>query len=190
MSQRPSSMLDDLQMPVELTRARRTPTPRYWLPLALAGVFACLAEVAFMTQDAWLADAGVRTLLTPLLESAGYALKRPVLADCWQIEGLSLAADETRAEVWRVDAVLVQHADILQPWPRLRLRLRDWQGMTVAQRDLAPADYLPADLPHPIRGSRLAVPDQPVRIRVDVMLPLRANGTRAGFEQASLKVLP
>lgn len=190
MSQRPSPVLSDLRMPVELTRARSTPSRRVWLPLALLGLLACFGEVVFLTQDAWLASAGARALLTPLLDRAGYTLKRPLVRDAWQVEGLAIAADPGHDGTWRVDAVLVQRSEILQPWPHLRLRLRDWQGGSIALRDLAPADYLPRDLPRPIAPDRLAAPDQPVRLHVDVMLPARANGTRPGFDQASLRPLP
>ena len=181
----------DLHIPVELTRPAETPPrQRRWLLLALLGLIACLAELAWITQDNWLASPGVRAVLTPVVARTGHTLRRPILADAWSVDGLALTADPAVDGVWQVDAVLTQHADILQPWPRLRLVMRDWQGASVAERDLMPADYLPAGLPPRFAANRLIAADQAVRIHVSVRQPARANGTRPSFEQVALRPLP
>lgn len=184
-----SPPLAGLSLPVELTRpVRRRRWP--WLLLALSGGLIVLAEILWLTQDAWLRQPAMRMALAPLLERTGHELRRPLIADAWQATALSLRAEAASDGVWHVDALLTNRADILQPWPRLELSLRDWQGQLIGRRLLAPRDYLPSSLPTALGPQALIASDQPVQISVAVRIPARADGSVPVFEQAELRPQP
>lgn len=182
--------LQTLQLPVELTRRQLPRRRRLWLALALPGLITAAGEAIWLSQDFWLRQPGVRMVLTPVLDQAGYALRRPQLGDAWQVSALTLRAEPAAAGVWHVDALLSHDADILQTWPTLQLSLRDWQGRLAGQRTLQPVDYLPTTLPVRLGPQALVASDQPVRIQVAVRMPARADGQLPSFEQAELSVQP
>lgn len=182
--------LQTLQLPVELTRQQPLRRRGLWLMLALAGLLLAAAETLWLSQDFWLRQPAVRNLLTPLLDQAGYTLKRPQLTAAWRVSALTLRAEPAAAGVWHVDALLQHHADILQPWPVLQLSLRDWQGRLAGQRRLLPADYLPEGLPRHLGPQALTGSGQPVRIHVAVRIPAQADGQIPVFEQAELSAQP
>lgn len=185
----------DLRMPVELTRrAERKPAPprrRLWALLAALGLVLVIAEGIWLSKDFWLGQPAVRMALTPVLDRAGYTLERPRLRDAWGVSGLNLSAEAgTGDRVLHLDAVLVNRAAILQPWPVLEVTLRDWQGRLAGRRQLAPAEYLPAGLPADLGPDALVASDRPLRIRVSVQLPLREDGRAAPVEHAEMRPLP
>lgn len=185
------SQLKTLELPVELTTAPvAVPLRRRWLLAALLGLFVVSGESLWLARDWLLGQPAFRAIATPLLSPLGYELQRPHLQDAWQLTGMTLRAEAGTRDVWHVDAVLTNQASILQPWPALRLSLRDWEGRLVARRVLAAADYLPADLPPAFAPAALIESDQPVRIRISVRIPADVNGRVPGFEQVDLRPLP
>lgn len=182
--------LSDLQLPVELTRRQPLRRRKMWLLLIISGTLLAGAEAIWLSRNYWLQQPFVRMALTPLLARTGHELQRPLLPQAWQVAGLTLRSEPLDAAAWHVDALLSHQADILQPWPTLNLRLRDWQGQTIATRRLEPADYLPADLPPHLGPQALIASEQPVRISVAVAIPARADGGLPAFEQAELSPQP
>lgn len=184
------SRLRDLQLPVELTPSA-APSDRFaWGLLSAIALTLCVADGLWLSQNFWLAQPGLRLAADTLLSHSDYVLKRPKLANAWQASALSLRAETRATQVWHIDALLVNRADILQPWPRLQLSLRDWQGQLVAQRVLLASDYLPADLNLARGPQALIASDQPVKITAALQLPVNVNGEALRFEQAELKSLP
>lgn len=185
------SQLKTLALPVELTTAPvAVPLRRRWLLAVVLAALVISGESLWLARDGLLAQPTFRALATPLLAPFGYDLQRPHLHDVWQLGGLSLHAEAGTHDIWHVDAVLTNQASILQPWPTLRLSLRDWEGRLVARRVLAAADYLPADLPAAFAPGALIESGQPVRIRISVRIPADVNGRVPGFEQVDLRPLP
>lgn len=180
-----------LELPVELTAAP-VPQPhgRRWLLAAVLGLLVVAGEALWLARETLLAQPGFRLLASPLLAPFGYTLQRPVRNDAWQLAGLSLRAEPGSADRWHVEAALTNQAAILQPWPTLRLSLRDWEGRLVARRVLQPADYLPADLPAAYAPDKLIEQGQPVRIHIGVRVPADGNGRIPAFEQVELRPLP
>lgn len=181
-----------VELPVELDALPNTRPRQQWPWLVLAVIAASLvvAQSLYLSQQFWLQQPLVRSILTPALERFGYALNRPILANAWQITGLNLSAEPNTSTVWHLDAVLSNRARILQPWPTLQVNLRDWQSSLVGRRNISPAEYLPAGLPQAFAANALIASDQPVRIRVSVALEPGPDGRYPVFEQAELKVLP
>lgn len=180
-----------LALPVELTAAPApAPHGRRWLLIAALGLLVVAGESLWLARTYLLAQPGFRQLAAAALAPFGHTPQRPVLDDAWQLAGLGLRAEPGSADRWHVEATLTNQAAILQPWPTLRLSLRDWEGRLVARRVLRPADYLPADLPEAFAPGKLIEQGQPVRIHIGVRVPADGNGRIPVFEQVELRPLP
>ncbi|MEO6699227.1 MAG: DUF3426 domain-containing protein [Paraperlucidibaca sp.] len=186
----PIADLYRMELPVELEAAPTSVRQWPWLLLASVAGLLVVAQSLYLSQQFWLQQPLVRSVLTPALDRIGYTLNRPILPSAWEVTGLNLSAEPSSATVWHLDAVLSNRARILQPWPTLQVSLRDWQNSLVGRRDIAAADYLPAGLSPKFAPSALIASDQPVRIRVSVALEPGADGRYPVFEQAELKALP
>lgn len=161
-----------------------------WYVLALIAGTLVIAQTLYLSQPFWLQQPLVRRVLTPALDRFGYTLNRPILPTAWEVTGLSLSAQPNSTTVWHLDAVLTNRARILQPWPTLQVSLRDWQHSLVGRRTVTAADYLPEGLSPRFAPTALIASDQPVRIRVSVVLEPGPNGRYPVFEQAELKAVP
>lgn len=181
-----------MDIPVALDAEPKTAPARQWpwLLLALMAGALVIAQSLYLSQPFWLQQPLVRSVLTPALDRIGYSLNRPILPNAWEVTGLSLSAEASHSRVWHLDAILTNRARILQPWPTLQVSLRDWQNSLVGRRSVSARDYLPVGLSSQFSPSALIASDQPVRIRVSVMLEPGPDGRYPVFEQAELKALP
>lgn len=181
-----------MDIPVELDAAAplKSSRPWPWFVLALIAGALVIAQSLFMSQQFWLQQPLVRSVLTPALDRIGYTLNRPTLPTAWEVTGLSLSAEANSTTVWHLDAVLTNRARILQPWPTLQVSLRDWQNSLVGRRAVKAVDYLPTGLSAQFAPTALIASDQPVRIRVSVALEPGPDGRYPVFEQAELKAQP
>jgi hypothetical protein len=186
----PIADLYRMEMPVELDATPESLRQWPWLLLALLAGLLVIAQSLYLSQQFWLQQPLVRSIFTPALDRIGYTLNRPILANAWEVTGLSLSAEPNSTIVWHLDAVLSNRARILQPWPTLQVSLRDWQNSLVGRRDIAATNYLPSGLSPKFAPSALIASDQPVRIRVSVALEPGADGRYPMFEQAELKARP
>lgn len=185
--------LDALALPVQLERAQLPKHQRLWLFLAALGALVVVIESIWLSQGYWLKQGAVRNLLNPLLARAHYELLRPLVNDAWQITDLGWRISDSDPHRYQLDARLINRADILQPWPTLRLSLRDTNGVRLTALDLQPRDYLPAapaSLPATPKLSTLAVSDQPLRISLPIQLLPRDNGTWPAYAAVELSPLP
>jgi hypothetical protein len=186
----PIADLYRMDVPVELEADPETSRQWPWLLLAIISGLLIIAQATWLSQNFWLQQPLVRSTLTPLLDRAGYTLKRPILNDAWEVSALNLSAEASSSNIWHLDAVLTNRARILQPWPTLQVNLRDWQNSLVGRRNVEALDYLPAGLPPRFAPDALIAYGQPVRIRVSIVLEADTNGRFPVFEQAELKALP
>lgn len=179
--------LDALALPVQLERAQPPKRQRLWLLLAGLGALVVVIESLWLSQAYWLQQGAVRNLLNPLLARTHYELVRPRVDDAWQITDLDWRVSDSDPHRYRLDARLINRADILQPWPALRLSLRDANGVGLTALDLRPRDYLPAATP---KLSTLAASDQPLRISLPIQLLARDNGAWPAYAAVELSPLP
>ena len=186
----PIADLYRVDVPVELEALPAHTRQWPWLVLALLAALTIIVEGAWLSQNFWLQQPLVRSVLSPALDRVGYRLIRPVLTNAWEVTGLNLSAEPGSTTIWHLDAVLTNRARILQPWPTLQVNLRDWQNSLVGRRNVQASDYLPAGLPPRFAPTALIAYGQPVRIRVSVALEPGPDGRYPAFEQAELKVLP
>lgn len=188
---RQSLALDALALPVQLERAQPPKNQRLWCVLAMLGALVVVIESAWLSQAYWLQQGAVRNLLNPLLARSHYELLRPLVSDAWQVTDLGWRVNDIDPHRYQLDARLINRADILQPWPTLRLSLRDANGVRLTALDLLPRDYLPAtpsDLPAKLPA--LAASDQPLRISLPIQLLARDNGTWPAYAAVELSPLP
>ena len=178
--------LDALALPVQLERAQPPKNQRLWLALAMLGTLVVVIESIWLSQAYWLQQGAVRNLLNPLLASTHYELLRPLADDAWQITDLGWRVSDSDPHRYQLDARLINRADILQPWPTLRLSLRDAHGVRLTALDLQPRDYLPATTKLPA----LAASDQPLRVSLPIQLLARDNGTWPAYAAVELSPLP
>lgn len=185
--------LDALTLPVQLERAQPPKRQRLWLVLAMLGALMVVIESIWLLQGYWLQQGAVRNLLNPLLARTHYELLRPLVDDAWQITDLGWRVSDSDPHRYQLDARLINRADILQPWPTMRLSLRDANGVLLTALDLQPRDYLPAapaSLPATPKLSTLATSDQPLRISLPIQLLARDNGTWPAYAAIELSPLP
>jgi len=178
--------LDALALPVQLKRAQPPKNQRRWLLLAVLGALVVVIESVWLSQAYWLQQGTVRNLLNPLMARTGYEMLRPQVRDAWQVANLDWRVNGSDPHRYQLDARLINRADILQPWPILRLSLRDINNVRLSTLDLLPRDYLPATPKLPI----LAASDQPLRISLPIQLLARDNGTWPAYAAIELSPLP
>lgn len=178
--------LDALALPVQLERAKLPKNQRLWGALAMLGAVVVIIESLCLSQTYWLQQGAVRNLLNPLLAGTHYELLRPLVDDAWQVTDLGWRVKDSDPHRYQLDARLINRADILQPWPTLRLSLRDANGVRLAALELRPRDYLPATTELPA----LATSDQPLRISLPIQLLARDNGTWPAYAAIELSPLP
>lgn len=178
--------LDALALPVQLERAQAPKHQRLWRALAMLGAVVVVIESLWLSQAYWLQQGAVRNLLNPLMARTDYELRRPLVSDAWQISDLGWRVSDSDPHRYQLDARLINRADILQPWPTLRLSLRDANGVRLTALDLLPGDYLPATTKLPA----LAASDQPLRISLPIQLLARDNGTWPAYAAIELSPLP
>jgi len=183
---RQSLALDALALPVQLERAQRPKSQRLWRMVAMLGAVVVMLESLWLSQAYWLQQGAVRNLLTPLMAHAGYELLRPRVSDAWQVTDLGWRISDSDPHRYQLDARLINRADILQPWPTLRLSLRDANNVRLTSLNLQPRDYLPASAKFPA----LAASDQPLRISLPIQLLARDNGTWPAYAAVELSPLP
>lgn len=183
---RPTLALDALALPVQLDRAQPVKRRRRWLVLAMLAACVLVLEGLWLTQAFWLQQGAVRNALNPLLASTPYELLRPQVKDAWQVTDLGWRVSEQDPHRYQLDARLINRAEILQPWPTLRLSLRDSYGVRITALDIAPRTYLAKS-----SGlSSLASSDQPLRISLPIQLLARENGTWPAYAAVELSPLP
>lgn len=183
---RPSLALDALALPVQLDRAQPPRHQRRWRILAALGAVVIMLELIWLSQAFWLQQGAVRNLLNPVMARTGYTLLRPAVAGAWQVTDLSWRVSDTEPHRYQLDARVTNRAEILQPWPGLRLSLRDANGVRLAALDLRPQDYLPREN----RPAALAFSDQPLRISLPIQLLPRDDGTWPAYAAVELSPLP
>lgn len=183
---KPTLALDALALPVQLERAPPPKNQRVWQILTAIAVVIVLAESIWISQSYWLQQGAVRNVLNPMLARSPYTLKRPIVADAWQVSGLGWRVDGSDPHRYQLDARLINRADILQQWPTLRLTLRDANGVSLTALDLLPRDYLPQTTALPT----LAASDQPLRISLPIQLLARDNGTWPAYAAVELSPRP
>ncbi len=182
--------INDLSLPVELTSAATAKKSAIWWRLTLIiASLVLIAEIIWLSQSFWLTKTSVRQLVNPVLAPIGYTLRRPLLTEAWQIDRLAIQLNADDHRIWQGQAVLSHRADILQPWPPLKLTLRDWQGRTLATGTLQPHEYLPANLPKRYAANALIAFNEPVVIQFAVRLSAQADGMAAPVEQVELRAV-
>jgi len=178
--------LDTLVLPVQLERVQVPKHQRLWRVMAMLGAVVLIIESIWLTQGYWLQQGAVRNLLNPLMSRTEYTLQRPQVSGAWQVSNLGWRVSDNDPHRYQLDARLINRADILQPWPILRLSLRDANGVRLTALNLHPADYLPATAKLPT----LAASDQPLRISLPIQLLARDNGTWPAYAGIELSPLP
>ena len=178
--------LDTLALPVQLERAQPPKNQRVWHALTLLGAVLVVIESIWLSQSYWLQQGAIRNLLRPLMAHTEYELLRPQVSDAWQITDLGWRVSDSNPHRYQLDARLINRADILQPWPTLRLSLRDANDVRLRALDQQPHDYLPATPKLPT----LAASDQPLRISLPIELLARDNGTWPVYAAIELSPLP
>ena len=121
MRSNPIADLYRVDIPVELDAEPVAKSTRQWpwFILAFIATILVIAQSLWLSQQFWLQQPLVRSVLTPALDRIGYTLNRPILDNAWEVTGLSLSSEPSSATVWHLDAVLTNRARILQPWPAL-----------------------------------------------------------------------
>lgn len=159
--------LDALEVTV---RQRKGLSPQFWWSLASLGALAALLlQVAVIKMPQWRYD-------TPL--SGLYALACQKVTcppdnrvDISKIYTKSLLVHEhpSRPGAFAVDAVIVNKASFVQPFPRLILSFRNLQNQLINERIFLPVEYLGGEM----AGEHNMPIKQEIRISLEVLDPGR-----------------
>lgn len=157
--------------PLEVTvRQRKGLSPQFWWSLGgLGALIALLLQVAIIKMPQWRYD----TPLSELYALACQKLSCPADArvDVSKIDTKSLLVHEhpSRPGAFAVDAVIVNKAPFVQPFPRLILSFRNLQNQLIYERIFLPAEYLGGEM----AGEKNMPIKQEIRIGLEILDPGR-----------------
>ncbi len=122
------------------------PHTRRWLWGAgvAALLLALAAQLTHHFRDSLAGHPWLGEPLTRAYARFGVHLEPVWDVHAYEVRQWGATADPQNTGTLRIQASLINHAERAQPYPLLRLVLRDRFGNEVAARDLGPADYLPA----------------------------------------------
>lgn len=167
---------DDLPLMSEFPLARkrgRVPTALWYTGTVLLLALAA-AQVAYFYAPQLARDARLKPWLALYCEKLGCDTKPPRGALPIDLVQTSVAPHPRYENALRLNAVLVNRAETVQPYPLMEVGLTDSEGKLLARRQFTPAQYLEA----PVAGRGL-VPNVAVRARLDVT---NVDGRAVGYE--------
>jgi predicted Zn finger-like uncharacterized protein len=141
---------------------------RWWVTLAtLVAVLALIAQVMWYQFETWSRDLDIRPFYALVCEQMG--CKLPVMIDIERMlaSNLVVRSHPEVANALLVDAIIVNRADFVQPFPVLELRFTSLQGNLVAGRRFQPAEYLAGEL----KGVTLIEPQVPIHVELAIEDP-------------------
>lgn len=147
----------------------RWETHRAALLSIIAGVLMVVLGFQYLwfNRDILAMDRSLRPFYKYLCQSVG--CKLPVLSNVKAIysDDLMVRTHPDMLDALQVDAVMINGADFVQPFPNLVLTFSDLQGKVVATRSFAPSEYLYGEL----AGDTEMPINQPVRISLEIVDP-------------------
>ncbi len=157
--------LDPLEVTVRQGRGLR---PQFWWSLGgLTALTVLLLQVAIIKMPQWRYD----TPLSGLYELVCQQFKCPQNSrvDVSRIHTKSLLVHEhpSRPGAFAVDAVIVNKAAFVQPFPRLILSFRNLQNQLIYERIFLPAEYLGGEM----AGEQSMPSKQEIRIGLEILDP-------------------
>lgn len=154
-------------------RRRRVPTA-LWFVGGVLLLALLAAQVAYFYAPQLARDARLRPWLALYCEKLGCDIKPPRGALPIDLAQTSVAPHPRYENALRLNVVLVNRADTVQPYPLMEVALTDSEGKPLARRQFTPAQYLQA----PAAGGGLA-PNVAVRAQLDVT---NVDGRAVGYE--------
>jgi len=134
-----------VEMPVYDTRSifRRDGV---WLAVACIAMLALLVQYTTYRFDTLAHDARYRGLLGVACKVAGCTLPAETNLQALQASNLIIRSHSSLQNALAVDFVLSNDASFAQAFPKLLLQFSDVNGQAIAQRVLAPEDYLAGEM--------------------------------------------
>ncbi|TNF36015.1 MAG: DUF3426 domain-containing protein [Gammaproteobacteria bacterium] len=134
-----------VEMPVYDTRSifRRDGV---WLAAACIAMLALLVQYTTYRFDTLAHDARYRGLLGVACKVAGCTLPAETNLQALQASNLIIRSHSSLQNALAVDFVLSNDASFAQAFPKLLLQFSDVNGQAIAQRILAPEDYLAGEM--------------------------------------------
>lgn len=159
--------LDALEVTV---RQRKGLSPQFWWGLGgLGALVLLLLQVAIIKMPQWRYDTPMSGLYALACQS--FTCPTEARVDVSKIDTKSLLVHEhpSRPGAFAVDAVIVNKAPFVQPFPRLILSFRNLQNQLIYERIFLPAEYLGGEL----SGEKNMPVKQEIRIGLEILDPGR-----------------
>lgn len=145
------------------------PKPRrWWIVVATVGaLLALVVQVLWYQYDSWSRDPDLRPLYGVICKALGCEL--PVMRDIDSMlaQNLVVRSHPEVANALLVDAIIINQAVFVQPFPVLELRFTSLNGNLVAGRRFQPEEYLAGEL----AGSLLMQPRTPIHVELAIEDP-------------------
>lgn len=144
------------------------PRRRWWAPLAAAaGVLLVASQVLWLQFDSWAREPQVRPLYAMVCGVIGCEL--PVVRDVESLlaKNLVVRRHPERADALLVNAIIVNEAAFVQPFPVLELSFTALNGSPVKDERFEPAQYLAGEM----AGATDMPPRTPVHVELTVAHP-------------------
>jgi len=146
---------------------------RSWVKTTVVSLLSLALLIVLLAQASWFHYEKLAKYpqIASLYEQACETLKceLPELIDITKIRSHNLVvrSHPTAKNALIIDAVIVNDADFIQPFPNLALYFSDINNNTVAQRLIKPSEYLPADFYAPDQMPS----GQPIHISLEIRDP-------------------
>jgi predicted Zn finger-like uncharacterized protein len=141
---------------------------RWWVSVAMAAAIAALVgQVLWFQFDTWARDSATRPLYGVICQVLGCEL--PTLRDVDRMlaQNLIVRSHPEVANALLVDAIIVNQAPFVQPFPVLELRFTSLGGNLVAGRRFQPAEYLAGEL----AGASVMAIQTPIHVELAIEDP-------------------
>ncbi len=158
----------DEQENQEIANARQRRGRRAgWAAAALALSLLLFGQFAWFNRQELSLNPALRGFYDVLCQMLPCTL--PPMVDIRAIRSMELVvrSHPDQQNILQVDAIIINEASHVQPFPNLQLTFTDINGNVVANRSFAPAEYLAGEL----AGSMEMPRAQPVRLELEIIDP-------------------
>lgn len=150
-----------------------------WLLLCLLALGGLAAQYLYFNFDHLARHPQFRPWFEQACPHLGCQMPSRVDIEQIRSSNLTVRNHPSQPGALKIDAIIYNRADFVQPFPLLELSFEDMNNLVLAQRSFRPAEYLGGEL----AGSRDMPPQTPIHIALEVVDPgTQATNYRLAFK--------
>ena len=157
--------VEKLHLPPAAPPRRPRVSAAWWLGVVIL-VLGLGVQLVNMDRVALSQNPVIGPSLQALYASLGRPLSRSSAVSEWNVGALNVTTDPDSAGALSITGSLTNGAELVQPWPLLRVVLTDRFGIALRSRDFKPAEYLA-----PRQSAAVLAPGLAARFRLDIVDP-------------------